>query len=195
VTLIARPANGSLHSQNASRWPQKELGAIYKRVHQSLWVSAYSELCFDVRRCRLQERLHLQDGVVTWSTALTTNGTDAVDTIFFPKVHVNVSVRHLLALMTIRPLIYCGDILRQSAAELASSITFIHHTQSPRERQITRGEFGQRGSGYPRGHDTGGLALCSNGKRSTCLNRPAYNIPTGDRRDTYNIPSGLFDRR
>jgi len=125
----------------------------------------------DVCRYRLQERSHLQDGVVTWSTAWMTNGTDAVDTIFLPKVHVNASVRHLLALMTIRSFIYRGNILRQSAVELTSSITFVHHTQTPRERQITRGELGQRVSGYPRGSHIGGLALCSNGKGPTCSNR------------------------
>jgi len=56
-----------------------------------------------------------------------TNGMDAVDTIFYPQVRANVSVLHFLALTVTRSFIHCGDILRQSAAELASSITLAHH--------------------------------------------------------------------
>lgn len=142
----------------------------------------------DIHRHRLQERSHLQGGAVTWSLALTTNEMDVVDTIFFPKVHMNVSIWHLLAFMTIRSFIHCGDVLRQSAAELTSSIAFAHHPQGLWERQITRGKPGQCVSGYPGGSDTGGPALCSNGKGSTCSDRSCLNIPTGDRRNTHNIP-------
>ena len=98
------------------------------------------------------------------------NGMDAVGTISFPKVHMNVLVRHLLALMMIRSLIHCGDIFRQSTAELSSSITFVHYTQSPRERQITRGEPRQCVSRHSGGSGPGGLALCFDGKGSPCLN-------------------------
>ena len=126
---------------------------------------------FDVYHHRLQEQSHLQDGAATWSMASTTNGTDVVDTIFFPKVQANASVRHLLALIAIRSFVHCGDILRQSPAELTSSITFIHNTQDSRERKIARGKPGQRVPGYSRGPDPGRPTLCSDGKGSTCSNR------------------------
>ena len=71
-----------------------------------------------------------------------TSGADAADTSSFPKVRTNVSVLHILALIVIRSFIHCGDILRQSAAELASSITLTHHAQGTRKRKITGGEPG-----------------------------------------------------
>ena len=43
ATLIARPANGSLHPRNASNGSQEEPGAIYKRVHQGPSTVAHSE--------------------------------------------------------------------------------------------------------------------------------------------------------
>jgi hypothetical protein len=75
----------------------------------------------------------MHDGVVIWSMAPTKSRTDGVDTTFFQKVHMNVLVWHLLALMTIRSFIYCGDILRQSALELTSSIALTHNTQGSRK--------------------------------------------------------------
>ena len=126
----------------------------------------------DVCHHRLQERSHLQDGAVTWSMTLMTNGTGEVDTISFPEVLTKISVRHLLALIAIRSFIHCGDILRQSTAELTSSVTLTHGTQGSREREIARGEPRQCVFGYPRGSDPGGPALCFNGTCSTCSNRP-----------------------
>jgi len=142
----------------------------YSKVRGSLRIL---RTVLDIRRHhRLQERSHLQDGAATWSMALMTNGTDAVDTIFFPKVRTNVSVLQLLALIVIRSFIHCGDVFRQSAAELASSITLAHHAQDSWERKIAGGEPGQCIAGYPRGSDLGGPPLCIDGKCSSCSNRP-----------------------
>jgi len=64
----------------------------YSKVRRSLRIL---RIVLDIRHHRLQERSHLQDGAATWSMASMTNGTDAVDTIFFPKVRANVPVLHL----------------------------------------------------------------------------------------------------
>lgn len=171
-----------------------------RKKNLALSTKEYTKVCgscmlravLDVHHHRLQERSHLRDGVVIWSMASMMNGTDAVDTISSPKVLVNVLVRHLLALMAIRSFIHRGDILRQSAAQLSSSITFVHHTQNSWERQITRGEPGQCVFGYPGGSDSGGFALCFDGEGLLVRISHAYNIPTGNRRDIYYIPPGLF---
>ena len=61
----------------------------YSKVRRSFEIPRAS---LDVYRCRLQERSHLQDEAATWSMVSTMNGTDAVDTIFFPKVQTNGSI-------------------------------------------------------------------------------------------------------
>ena len=141
----------------------------YSKVRRSLRIFRTP---LDVRHRRLQERSHLQDGAVTWSMALMMNGTDAADTIFCPKVRANVPVLHLLALIVIRSFIHCGDVLRQSATELAGSITLTHHAQGSWERKIAGGESGQCVSGYSGGSHLGGPTLCLDGKLSSCSNRP-----------------------
>jgi len=134
----------------------------YSKVRRSGKI--LQPVVFDSRHHRSQERSHLQDGAVIWNTVSKMNVTDAVDTISFPKVQTNVLVRHLLALITIRSFIHCGDVLRQSAAELTSPIVFTHHTEGSWERKIARGEPGKCIPRYSRSSDLGGLALRSNGK-------------------------------
>lgn len=62
------------------------------------------------------------------------NGTDGADSTLFQKVHMNMFVWHLLALMTVRSFVYRRDILRQSAVKLTSSIALTHDNQGSRER-------------------------------------------------------------